>query len=254
MGLFALSGPVSSKSVLRRPVVWFGLRVYVGFVACFGFVPIALAQDEVTYSSSTDVIKAQLQLHAVLSPPLTPQGDLWAGFEITAQATWDDLPVSAGLALVVLPFSSASETRRVQIRIDDGPTRVLNAERNDTAVALDPYVQAHLPLDFTFTPYIEASFGPRMTQTRYTLKSTDGEAELELDSKTSFNWEYNLGAGVAWFYDKRERWKGSVVSLAVQYGATVGKSEATVAVGSDEIQYMLPNAALRFMLGWGQRF
>lgn len=239
--------------------MWFGLRVSSIFVACLGVAPTALAREssdagEVTERSSTDAFKAQVQLHAVLSPPLSTQGNLWAGFEITAQATWKASPVSVGLALVVLPFSSASSTERVYVRLEDGPTRLLTAERSDTAVALDPYVQVHLPFDFTLTPYFEASFGPRMTQTRYTLKSDDGETEIELDSKTNFNWEYNVGAGVAWFYDKREQWKGSVVSLAVQYGATVGKSHAAMAVGNEEVTYMLPNAALRFILGWGQRF
>lgn len=230
---------------------------------CFGglvlFAPHgAFAQHEPstegTLSSPTDIIHAQAQAHLVLSAPLTKVGDLWAGFQITAQATWDWLPVSVGMALVVLPFSSAPSDRGVYYVPVDGPVRVIPAERSDVAMALDPYVQAHLPLDFAFTPFVEAAFGPRFTQTRHSLRADDGESEIELESQTHWNWEYNFGVGLAWFYDQKQRWKGSVASIGAQYGAVLGPTEAKVAVGSDEVLYSLPQAAIRVMLGWGQRF
>jgi hypothetical protein len=209
---------------------------------------------EQSMRSPTDIVHAQAQAHLVLSAPLTRNGDLWAGFQITAQATWDWLPVSVGMALVVLPFSSAPSDRSVYYVPVEGSVRVIPADRSDVALALDPYVQAHLPLDFAFTPFVEASFGPRVTQTRHSLRADDGESEIELESQTHWNWEYNLGVGVAWLYDQKQRWKGPVVSIGAQYGAVLGPKEVEVAVGSDDVVYSLPQASIRLMLGWGQRF
>jgi hypothetical protein len=222
------------------------------------FASQAHAQAEASDAAGTAAVASDVHMeamaHLVLSVPLSVEDELWAGFDITVQGTWTTLPVSMGIACVILPLSTATSNQSVILRRSDGTLHEVAAERRDAAMSLDAYIKAHLPLDFAFSPFLEASFGPRVTQTRHTLESDDGESEIELDSQTNWNLEYNLGGGLAWFYDKKQRWQGSVVSLGAQYGATIGKSKATVGLGNEQVRYQLPNAALRIMLGWGQRF
>jgi hypothetical protein len=141
----------------------------------------------------------------------------------------------------------------VSVTPDGQATQRISADRSDALISIDPYLRLHLPYTFPFTPYIQGSIGPRVSQTRYFITSSDGKSELTLYERNDWALEFNFGGGFVWVYGHDQNSDGGFLTMGVEYAGTLGDKTVTRREANTEFSYRLPNGALRLQLGWGVR-